>query len=149
VASHLIHYLITLPILFALLVVSDIPITATAWWLPVIIVLQYELTLSIGFFVACLHVRFRDTQYLLGIFLMLGFFMTPILYEPQIVPERYLPIYDVNLMAYIVEAYRAALLRGETPDLGSLAIVAGVSTVMLVGFGWFFRRASTDFAEEI
>lgn len=149
VASHLIHYLIALPILFGLLVVSDVPISSSAWWLPVIIVLQYELTLSLSLFVAYLHVTFRDTQYLLGIFLMLGFFMTPILYDASIVPEAYLPIYRVNLMADLVEAYRAVLLHGVAPDPWSLLVVAGVSTVLLGLFYRLFKRASIDFAEEI
>jgi len=149
VASQLIHYLLTLPVLFGLLVVSGVPITATAWWLPVIIAIQYLLTLSLGFFVAFLHVTFRDTQHLLGIFLMLGFFMTPILYEASIVPEQYLPIYDVNLMARLVAAYRAVLLEGHSPDVGSLGIVTVVSLLLLMGCHRLFRRASIRFAEEI
>lgn len=149
VAAQLIHYLLTLPIVFGLLVVSGVPITATAWWLPVIIVVQYLLTLSLGFFVAYLHVTFRDTQYLLGIFLMLGFFMTPILYEASIVPEQYLPIYEINLMAHLVDAYRAVLIGGQSPDFGSLGIVTGVSLLLLAGGYRLFQRASTSFAEEI
>ncbi len=149
VASHLIHYVLTLPILFGLLAVSGIPIRSTAWWLPVIVVLQYELTLALSFFVAYLHVTFRDTQYLLGIFLMLGFFMTPILYPVSLVPAEYQAIYSVNPMAHLINAYRAVLSGGEMPELGSLAIVAGASTVLLgVGY-WLFRRASISFAEEI
>jgi len=149
VAAQLIHYLFTLPIVFGLLVVSGVPITATAWWLPVIIVVQYLLTLALGFFVASLHVTFRDTQYLLGIFLMLGFFMTPILYEASIVPEPYLPIYEINLMARLVEAYRAVLLGGQSPDFASLGIVTGVSLLLLAGCYRLFQRAGTSFAEEI
>ncbi len=149
IASHLIHYLITLPILFGLMVVSDVAITATVLWLPLIIALQYMLTLALGYFAAYLHVTFRDTQYLLGIALMLGFFMTPILYEQSIVPDAYQPIYHVNPMADIIDAYRAVLLQGTAPDFSSLGLVAGASAIVLVISYRLFRKASIDFAEEI
>lgn len=149
VASHLIHFLITLPIVFLLLVVSGIDLTTRVLWLPAIIGLQYSLTLALAYLVASLHVAFRDTQYLLGIFLMLGFFMTPILYTMSIVPEAYLPLYQYNPMAHLIEAYRAVLMYGETPDLASLAILSGVVALMLLISNLYFRRASASFAEQI
>lgn len=149
IASHLIHYLLTLPILFGLLLFTHVPIHVTVLWMVLIIAVQYEFTLALGFFVAYLHVTFRDTQYLLGIFLMLGFFMTPILYEESIVPKVYLPIYHYNPMADIVAAYRDVILYGHAPDFGNLAAVTLVSTVLLGFFYRLFRRASIGFAEEI
>ena len=147
--AHLIHYLLTLPVLFALLVVSDIQIGATVLWLPLVVLLQCLLTVALGFLVACLHVKFRDTQYLLGIALMLGFFMTPILYTMDIVPERYLLIYQVNPMAHLIEAYRDVLMYGRAPDFGTLGILTLAILASLAAFFGLFRRASADFAEEI
>jgi lipopolysaccharide transport system permease protein len=129
--------------------VSGIDLTARVLWLPAIIGLQYALTLALAYLVASLHVAFRDTQYLLGIFLMLGFFMTPILYTMSIVPEAYLPLYQYNPMAHLIEAYRAVLMYGETPDLASLAILSGVVALMLLISNLYFRRASASFAEQI
>ena len=149
VVAHLIHYLLTLPILFALLVVSDIPIGASILWLPLVVLLQCLLTIALSFLVACLHVKFRDTQYLLGIGLMLGFFMTPILYTMEIVPEQYLPIYQANPMAHLIEAYRDVLMYGQAPDFGTLGILTLAILASLAVFFVLFRRASADFAEEI
>jgi len=149
VASQLIHYLLTLPILFGLLIVSGIPITPMALWMIPIIAIQYLFSLALSVYIAALHVTFRDTQYLLGIFLMLGFFMTPILYEVSIVPEAYLPIYDFNPMALLVHAYRDALLADQMPNLRALGIVTATSVVLLVHGRRVFERASIRFAEEI
>ncbi len=149
VASHLIHFLLTLPILALLLLVSEIPATVAILWLPLVILVQYTLTLSLAMFAASLNVTFRDTQYLLGVFLMLGFFLTPILYELSFVPERYLPFYRANPMNHVIEAYRALALRGDMPDLWSLALVTGGSIVQLGVSYLFFRQTSIRFAEEI
>ncbi|MDJ0849061.1 MAG: ABC transporter permease [Myxococcota bacterium] len=149
VASHLIHYLITLPIVFVLLLLNGILPGTHVLWLPVLIALQYGLTLALAYLVASLHVSFRDTQYLLGIALMLGFFMTPILYTMSIVPETYLPLYEFNPMAHLIEAYRAVLLYGDAPDLDVLETLTWVTAAALLVFYLYFRRASSSFAEQI
>lgn len=149
VTSHLVHFLLSIPILLVLLWVSGIPLTPAAAFLPVVVALQFALTLSLAYLVASLHVTFRDTQYLLGIFLMLGFYLTPILYDTSTIPERYQPIYQVNVMAHVIDAYRAVLLHGQLPDLPSLAVVTGLTGLQLAVFYLFFQRASTRFAEEL
>src|SRR2546426_9390347 len=149
VGSNMIHFLLTLPILLGLVSLSGIPITSAVAWLPLVILVQYGLMLSFALLAACLHVNFRDTQYLLGIALMLGFFLTPVLYEMSIVPERYRVFYMFNPMMHLIDAYRAILIRGERPDLVRLAIVAAVSLVQLNLFYRYFRRASTNFVEEL
>ena len=149
VMSHLLHLLLTVPIVLVMLWVTGISLTPVALLAPLVVVLQYVLILSLAYFVASLHVTFRDVQYILGILLMLGFYMTPILYDASIVPERYQPLYRLNLMGHVIDAYRAVLLHGELPNLGRLAVVGAASTALLVLGYAFFRRASSRFAEEI
>lgn len=148
VGSHLIHFLLTFPILIAIVIVNGIPVTAALLWLPLVIAVQYVLILSFSLLAACVHVNFRDTQYLLGVFLMLGFFLTPILYDISIVPERYRGFYQLNPMAHLIDAYRAVLIRGERPHLVSLGVVLAVSVVLLRLFYMLFQRASSSFVEE-
>ena len=92
--------------------------------------------------------RFRDTQYLLGVALMLGFFLTPILYELTIVPEQFRVFYQLNPMTHIIDAYRAVLIRGEAPHFAGLVGVLARSLVQLKLFYMFFKRASSSFVEE-
>ncbi len=149
VGTQLVHFLLTLPVLLGLVLVSGIPITGAVVWLPFVILVQYILTLSFSLLAACVHVNFRDTQYLLGVFLMLAFFLTPILYDINIVPDRYQPFYKLNPMTFIIDGYRAVLIRGERPDVVSLAMVGVASVVLLRLFYLLFRRASMTFAEEL
>ena len=74
ISSHLIHFLLTFPILFVLLKVNDIQITGALIALPILILLQFAFTLGMANILASIHVYFRDTQYLLSIALHLGFF---------------------------------------------------------------------------
>lgn len=149
VGAHLVHFLLTLPILFGLVLWSGLPLTGALLWLPVVILVQYTYTVSLAMLAACLHVNFRDTQYLLGLVLMLGFFMTPILYDLTIVPESYHWVFIYNPMMHIIDAYRSVLIGGTHPALVPLVTMLGIGLLQLGLFYHFFMWASTGFAEEL
>lgn len=149
VAAQLVNFLLSLPILFGVLLLSDVPLTAWVLFLPIVIALQFVVTLAILYLTAAVHVSFRDTQYLLGIALLLGFYLTPVFYDARAVPEAFATAYRLNPLVSLLEAYRAVLLRGEAPDLRLLAIVGLVSSALLTASYRFFHRASHHFVEEL
>ncbi len=149
VTSHLVHFLLALPIVAVFLLASGISFNAVAALLPVVVFIQFVLSLSLAFLVATLQVFFRDMQYLLGIALMLGFFLTPIFYDLSTVPARFHPFYRLNPMYVLVEAYRDILVRGILPDVGSLLLL-GLLSSLLLGAGYrLFSRTSFRFVEQI
>jgi lipopolysaccharide transport system permease protein len=149
VTSDLIHFLIALPVLFGFLLADGGGLTLAALALPGLVALQFFLTLGPALMVSALHVRYRDTQYLLSILLHLGFFLTPIFYDVGTLPARYARILELNPLADLIAAYRAVLVEGRLPDPGGVAVVAVVATVLLLLGTWVFRRAQFGFAEEV
>jgi lipopolysaccharide transport system permease protein len=149
VASNLVHFVLSLPILFAVLALSGIPITAVALALPFLIAIEFVLILGFAYPVATMHVWFRDTQHVLQIALRLLFYMTPVFYQASSVGGRAQLFYQLNPMAQMVNAYRMVLLQGQLPSLRSTAYLVTTSVVLFaVGFGWF-KRASYRFADEV
>lgn len=150
VTTHLIHFLLALPILlFFLMISGDNRVTYAILALPLLIVLQFILTLSLAYLVATIHVTFRDTQYLLGIFLLLGFYLSPIFYEASLIPDKYQLLYRLNPMVDLIDAYRVILMKGELPNLLPL-LIFGVFAVGLLWLGHrIFMRTSYRFVEEL
>jgi lipopolysaccharide transport system permease protein len=149
VASNLVHFALSLPILFGLLILSGVRITSAVLALPVLIAIEFVFIAGLAYPVATIHVWFRDTQHVLRVALQLLFYMTPIFYEASSVPAPLQPFYWLNPMAPMVDAYRAALIRGEWPTAASLLSLTGVAVAALVvGVVWF-RRASYRFADEL
>ena len=74
VASYLVHFLLALPILFVFLLWGGVGMTSAIFALPLVIAIQFILTLSVAYFTATFYVTFRDTQHLLGVGLNLLFF---------------------------------------------------------------------------
>jgi lipopolysaccharide transport system permease protein len=149
ILTNLLHFLLALPILLLFLLLAGIPLTGALLALPVVILLQFTLTLGVSYLLATLHITFRDTQYLVGILLMLGFYLTPIFYNVGALPQQYHLIYNLNPFVHIVGAYRGILIDGDLPTGLPLLAIGGVSLLLLI-FGYrIFMNASYNFAEEL
>ena len=150
VTSHLIHFLLALPVLLLFLMLEGGQWTSALLALPGVMALQFMLTLSLAYLVATFHVTFRDTQYLLGVLLNLWFYLTPIFYDAGTLPEAYQPLYRLNPMVYLIDAYRAILVRGVLPEHLMSLLLLGLFATGLLAFGYAtFVRASSHFAEEL
>jgi lipopolysaccharide transport system permease protein len=150
VISNLIHFLLALPILFVFLMMDGSPLTISVVALPLVISIQFILTLGIAYLVATFHVTFRDTQYLLGVLLQLVFFLTPIFYNASVIPDRYQTLYRLNPMVHLTEAYRTLLMRGELPNNLMALFFLGVIAIALLLLGYvIFKRAGIDFVDEL
>ena len=110
---------------------------------------QFLLTLSIVYAVAALHVSFRDVQYLLSVFLLLGFYLSPVLYAANDVPARFRWFYDINPMVPILESYHGMVGAGQMPNVAPLLLVGAGSCTLLALTHRLFLKASRWFVEEI
>jgi len=149
VASNLVHFVLSLPILIGLLLISHVPLTSAALLLPGLIAIEFVLILGFAYPVAVVNVWFRDTQHVLRIALQLLFYMTPIFYKTSTVPANLQWWYRINPLTHLVDAYRAVLMRGELPEAGGLTYLIVVSIALcLIGLAWY-QRASYRFADEV
>ncbi len=149
VSANLVHFLLAQPILLVFLILNGLSLSPAILLLPLLFTVQFLLTLSLAYFVATFHVPFRDTQYLLGIALLLGFYLSPVFYPASAIPLKYQGFYRLNPMVTLIEAYRSILLENRLPDPWPLLILIGASLVLLLVGYRFFQRASYSFAEEL
>jgi lipopolysaccharide transport system permease protein len=149
VTTHLIYFLLALPILMLFLIIGGGGVKPMILILPLVMAVQFALTLSLGYLAAIANVMFRDAHYLLGVSLQLLFFLTPVFYDASAVPQRYRALYQLNPMAHLVGAYRGVLIEGRAPDWVALLALAGLAAGLLYIGLRTFRRASYRFAEEV
>ncbi len=80
-------------------------------------------------------VYFRDLLHIVPAVLQATFFATPIIYNREMIPEKYQIFIDINPFYYFLDAFRAPLLRQEFPDfvvLGWLLLLSVLS--FLIGY---------------
>lgn len=147
--TWMLHFLISLPVLFLFLAINSVTLTAAVCYLPLIIALQYFFTLSVAYPLAAINVTLRDTQHITTVLMNLLVYVTPIFYSLSYVPEKYQGMYALNPMSHILTAYRAVLLEGKAPDLCALSILFCASCCMLLVGQRFFKMQSQHFVEEL
>jgi lipopolysaccharide transport system permease protein/teichoic acid transport system permease protein len=105
--------------------------------------------LGISWIVSALNVFHRDIGQGLTVILNLWFWLTPIVWTVDIVPEKYRWLLQLNPLEYIVEGYRKSLLYHQ-PIWGN--ITGGVyywltAAVVFVAGALLFRRLKPEFAD--
>ncbi len=134
VTTAMVDFLIALPLVAVIIMFEGYPLHATLVALPVVMAVQFAFTLGFAYIAAGVNAAFRDTQHILGVALQLYFFLTPIFYDLDSIPERYLPLFMLNPMVHIVQGYRAILMHGTMPDWSALFFV-GLFAAVLIGIG--------------
>ena len=150
VTSCFVNMLLCFIVIFAVILVSGAGFNfAALLTLPVIMAVEYILALGMALLTSAVTVYFRDLEHILGIVSMVWMYMTPIMYDRSIVPERLLPIFNLNPMTHIISCYRDVLYRKEMPDLLSLISAAALGVFFLILGGIVFNRLQRRFAEEL
>jgi|SRR6266850_4538291 len=149
VGTNLVLFLMAFPALVLVVLIDGGHVGASLAALPLVMGVQFLLTLGLAYFAASLNVTFRDTQQLVTLLLLLFFFLTPIFYDVSNVPAAYRYLYDLNPFVVLLDGYRATLVHAAMPNLLGLAEVAAVAAVLAVAGYTLFQRASHKFAEEV
>ena len=103
----------------------------------------------IGFSLAAsvLFLRYRDLNQVWEVALQAGFFLAPVVYPLDIVPERFHYLLYLWVPTPFIEFSRAVLVEGVVPTVrGHVLLVAATVTVLLVGTA-VFRHFSPRAAE--
>lgn len=157
VLSNLVNYLISLPVLLILILVSGVPLTGWLLFLPIPILIQVIFTMGIVLFLAALEVFYRDTHMVMDVGMQAWFFLTPIVYTYRALPEKatvlgvtfnpQIWLFRLNPMASIINTYQDILYNGALTQFDFLARTAVTALVVLVFGYWFFLKFSKRFGE--
>lgn len=147
--SNLINFLITQIIVLIALLVSGIGIGKSIIIFPIIVIIQYLLQLGLSFIFSAITVYIRDVEYIINIFMMLMFYLCPIVYEPSMIPDKFITLFKLNPMFHIVSFYRTILYDKQIPNLTEIGQVLILCIIiLLIGYG-IFNKLKKKFAEEL
>ena len=149
VLIRLVDFLTGLVVLAAAFIYFSQPVHLTVLWFFPLFALQVAFTLGITLPLAACNAFFHDVRFFIAIVLNLWFFFTPIFYSVVIVPSEYRIIYDLNPLARLVESYRATILAGHSPALGTLIFLTAAAFVALAGGYYVFGKVEPKFADRV
>lgn len=150
IGSALTNYLLSLPLMFGMALLHDIHFGWSVVCFPLIILIQGLLTVGLVYITASINVVFRDLQHILANLVTFFFFLTPVLYSTDQIPEHWRPyVVAWNPMAMLMQAYRDIFYTGtwpSLPQLGKLLVLASV--IFYVGCRFLDSRRE-GFAESV
>ncbi len=149
VTSGLINFLISCIIIAIFLICSGIGFSVYLLFLPLVILIQYILTLGLIFITSAVDVYVRDAEYIIAFLVSMLFYATPILYSSDLFPAKFSWILNLNPLTTLINSYRDIFYYKTMPNLGALGVVFLASVLILfVGYK-IFGKLKKGFAEEL
>lgn len=149
VTSNLINFLISCIIVLGALLVSGIGFSWYMLLLPLVILLEYLIALAFSFILSAITVYIRDLEYFINVLIMLWFYLNPIVYSVDVIPNNFKFIFSLNPLLHILNMYRDILYYKQLPNLCSMGILY-IITFIALGLGIvIFRKCEKRFVEEL
>jgi len=117
--------------------------------LPLILALEFILVLGIALPLSVLNVKFKDTEFIWGVVVSAGFFLTPIFYQFDMLPQALQNVLQFSPMVQLVTMAHHVVLYGILPSVNTILYAVGsISTITVIGY-LIFRKYQARIAEEM
>ena len=141
VFSSLVNMFFFLIAYFFVTIITGAPFYWTMLLLPIPIFYIFVFSMGVAMLLSAMSVFFRDLTYLYGVFTLMLFFATPIIYPVEILPEWLMPIIGLNPLFQFIEYVRSLTLHGVVPDLWSNFVCIGFAlSSICIGVYVFMTR---------
>ena len=102
------------------------------FFLPVALLIIIPALIGISSFLGVAGVYFRDLNYILPPLMQAAFFLTPIAYTLDVLPERFQKVIMLNPFYYFVELIRIPVVDQTLPSLGIIMVSVFMSVTMFI-----------------
>lgn len=149
VLSNSLHLLIQMMLLFTCVWIFGGSTTIHWLWLPLLWLLEITFVCGLALITSAVNVYLRDTRYIVESINTVLFWLVPIFYGFESIPQKLKLVYQVNPVAALVFCMRDILLHGSAPHAETVLNLAVVACgTFLVGIV-VFRRGKAAFYEHI
>jgi ABC-type polysaccharide/polyol phosphate export permease len=149
--SIAIPHLTLVALLFIVCLWYGIPLSVFNVQLVYYFICLIFLITSLGFIVSSVGVFFPDLGLIIPVVLQMSFWITPIMWDVNKIPEQYQWVIKLNPMIYIIEGYRDSVLdRVPFWEHPSEALYFWIFTLVVFAIGlYLFNRLRTAFWEHL
>ena len=158
--SALINLALNFVVIAIFMIFTHIGINIYFLLLVPLIVELYIFSLATAFLLSSLFVKFRDVGYVWEVIIQGAFYATPILYPLSLIPQHYhmlRQIIMINPIAQIIQDARYIVVSHQSITIKdvfggndlSWGIPIFISFALMFIGGWYFKKRSNYFAEEV
>ena len=141
ICAQFINMLLSMVSMFIIMLFLGAKTTIALTFLPVSFLILFIFTLGVSLIVATLNVYFRDFRYLTSIIMTGWFYLTPILYPLDAIPENMRGFFVFNPSYYLVDLFRQPIYYNAFPSAKTLLIMISIALfVFLAGLSYFYSK---------
>jgi lipopolysaccharide transport system permease protein len=138
VLSSSLHFLIQIALLISLLFIFGHSFNRHWIWLLPIWTMEVVFLCGLCLITSGLNVYYRDIRYLVECSGLVMFWLVPVFYNLEMIPQRYRALYTMNPIAAVAVVDRQIMLAATAPSMSILLQLCAVSlTVLGIGFAVF------------
>ena len=131
-----------------MVILGFIPPLTIIFLIPVYLLLFF-LIVGLALPLSVLNVKYKDVEFIWLVILQAGFFLTPIFYQFDMMPENIRNILQFSPMVQIVTMAHHVALYGTFPTINSiLYTITSISVILVIGY-LVFRKFQARIVEEI
>jgi len=147
ILNDMLHFLLSIPVIILFLFIYGMQ--PSIMWLvgiPVLLIVQFIITMGFSLAVSALNLFFRDIERIVFIFTSLMFYMTPIIYSEDMVPAEYRTLILSNPLSILFISWRNLLMHGTLGIKDTALALIYALIVFLIGY-LVYRKLKWRFAE--
>ncbi len=140
------HHMIGFFIFFIIYLFIGSPSPIFLLLIPVLF-LQLIFSLGLGMLLSSLLPYIRDLGQVIGSLMQALFFLSPIIYSIESMPEKFRIIIYFNPITFFVSSYHEIILFKSPPTLLHIAVMSGLAIGFFIGGLYTFRKLKQGFAD--
>jgi lipopolysaccharide transport system permease protein len=146
ILDNFINFLIAFLFLLVPLVISQSSFHLGLFFLPLALAQLLITVAAIASVFSLLQVFYRDIRYIIPFFVNILFFLTPIFYPKEIVPDRFRFLIEFNPILKIITPFRMSIYEFELyPFILAMGEGLIVTVVIVICSLFFWRRSVNEF----
>ena len=106
---------------------------------PLHLLVQFTFVVGLSLMLSSVAVIVPDISYVLNIVLFLLMFLSPIGFRPEMVPEQFQFVLQLNPVSYMIAVYRDSIIFGTLPDVRTWSVFVALALIAFVAGSTVFR----------
>ncbi|MEN9378201.1 MAG: hypothetical protein RL710_3358 [Pseudomonadota bacterium] len=147
IGSALFHFFLSTLILLVSILLLEHQLPVTILLLPVVIFPLLPMLLGLGWLLSALGVFVRDISTMVGVFVNLLMFMSPVFYSAKSLAPQWQFWMNLNPLTPIIENLRLIAFSSTMPNWGDWFLALGVGCAVALLGAWVFHATRDGFAD--
>jgi lipopolysaccharide transport system permease protein len=125
--AQLVNFLFSIPVILVFVYIQgNYPSAIWITGIPLLIAIQFLLTIGASLIVSVINAYFRDMEYLVTVLINVLFWLTPIVYPISTIPEKYRMYFNFNPLSCLMLSWRELFMNNslDWPNIGLSMLVS-------------------------